>query len=254
MIFEAAYGEGTPMGGSAFAQNLNKLSVDEVLSFRARSFTAGNLVISADGVSLADLEKAAADFTGAASVASASPYTGGCVRRRADFSGDVHVALALPSQSTTQSCGAFRVLHSVLASRLAERTKGSDLGCVTTHLEGGLECMFISSSSTASAEALVNIAIGELKAIAADGKSGSAKNKVALSNLVALEGGDGASSVMLAAHYAGVGLKDFADVRGVTDADVKNAAQSMLKAVPAYAVTGASYGMQSYASICSALK
>lgn len=255
MTFEAAYGEGTAMGGSVFSHNLSTLNVDDVLAFRARNFTTGNLVIAADGVSMADIEKVAAGFTpGAVSTASVSPYTGGCVRRRADFNGDVHVSLAFPSLSGPKD-GAFRVVHSMLTDVLAEKTKGSDLGCIKTVREGGLECVFISASSTASAESLLALAVNELKAIASGShKSTAAQKKVSLHTLVSLEGGECATDVILAANAAGVSVADFADVRGVSAADVQAAAQHMLKAAPAYSVVGASYGMQSYASVCNLVK
>ena len=172
MVFEAAYGEGTPLGGSVYSHNLEKLSAADVLAYRSRNFTAGNLVIAADGVALSVLEQAAIRFAGAATNVS-SPYTGGCVRRRADFGGDVHVALAFPTQSGAQS-GAFRVLHSILTSQLRQKTKGSELGCVSTAMEGGLECVFLSASSTTSAETLLSVVVGELKAIAADASKASA--------------------------------------------------------------------------------
>jgi hypothetical protein len=254
MTFEAAYGEGTPMGGSVFSHNLQSLCVDDVLAFRSRNFTAGNLVIAADGVSMIDIEKVAASFTGAASAAATSPYTGGCVRRRADFGGDVHASLAFPSLSGPKS-GAFRVVHTMLADALAEKTKGSDLGCIKTVREGGLQCVYVSASSTGAAESLIALAVNELKAIASGShKSTAAQKKVSLCNLISLEGGECATDVMLAADAAGVSLADFADVRGVSGADVQAAAQSMLKAAPSYAVVGASYGMQSYASVCNLLK
>ena len=69
-----------------------------------------------------------------------------------------------------------------------------------------------------------------------------------------LEGGAGATDVMLAAASAGVSLKDYADVRSVSANDVKKAAEYMLKATPTYAVVGASYGMQTYSSVCNLLK
>lgn len=71
---------------------------------------------------------------------------------------------------------------------------------------------------------------------------------------MSLEGGESATDVMLAANAAGVSLSDFVDVRNVTSENVQSAAKSMLQTTPAYAVVGASYGMQSYASICSSLK
>ncbi|CAE7846428.1 unnamed protein product, partial [Symbiodinium microadriaticum] len=167
---------------------------------------------------------------------------------------DVHVALAFPTQSGAQS-GAFRVLHSVLSTRLCQRTKGTELGCVSTAMEGGLEAVFMSASSTASAEVLLALVVDELKNIAADaGKASAVAKKVSLHNLVGLEGGACATDVMLAASAAGVSLKDFADVRAVSASDVKKAAEFMLNATPAYAVVGASYGMQSYSSVCNLLK
>lgn len=251
MIFEAAYGEGTPMGGSFFSHSLNKLDAEDVLAYRSRNFTAGNLVIAADGVSLSELEKGAAGFVGSATSIADSPFVGGCVRRRADFNGEVHAAIAFPALPSAQN----RVLHNMLATRLAEKSKGTDLGSVSTFMEGGLECITVSAGSTAAAEALLSMAVAELKAVASGSdKSNAVQKKVSLSNLVSLEGGESATDVMLAANAAGVSLSDFVDVRNVTSDNVQSAAKSMLQTTPAYAVVGASYGMQSYASICSSLK
>jgi hypothetical protein len=43
MLHEAAFGEDSPLGGSLYAYNLNKLSVKDIMIFRRRNYNVGNL-------------------------------------------------------------------------------------------------------------------------------------------------------------------------------------------------------------------
>jgi hypothetical protein len=43
MLHEAAYGEGSPLGSSTFAVNLNKLSAEDVMSYRAHTYNGNNV-------------------------------------------------------------------------------------------------------------------------------------------------------------------------------------------------------------------
>ena len=43
MLHEAAYGEGSPLGSSTFALNMNTLSAEDVMSYRAHTYNGNNV-------------------------------------------------------------------------------------------------------------------------------------------------------------------------------------------------------------------
>lgn len=149
------------------------------------------------------------------------------------------------------------MLQEVLASRLkASNSVGSYASAFSIpYSDGGLIGAYCASSSVSGAESLVTSVLKELKAIATSSVDVSkAANKITLSNMVALEGGNSAADVMLAAHAQGLETMEYADVRNVSAKDVSEAAATMLKSNPAVAVLGSTYGLTSFDSIKAAMQ
>ncbi len=100
LLFEAAYGE-SPLGSSRLAPNLKKLTVADVLKYRAAHFVRGNVVVVGNGIGQEQLEAAinksvAALPEGPAVALPASAYVGGDVKVRTDLDGASLFGLAFP--------------------------------------------------------------------------------------------------------------------------------------------------------------
>lgn len=260
MLHEAAYGDGTPMGSSLYASDLKKLDVGDVMEYRLRNFKTNNLTVLANGVALDSLQGSTSRFLGSAETvpvaAIPSGFVGGSVRVRADLGGDTHVAVAFPAQAGAAG-KAYTVLQEVLASRLRDSSSaGNHVSAFSIpYSDGGLIGAYCASSSVAGAEELVNVVIKELKSIATTSIDVTkAANKLTLSNMVALEGGNEAADLMLAASAQGLDTMEFADLRNVTAKDVSAAAAAVLKTNPAIAVLGATYGLKSFDSMKSSMQ
>mmetsp|Transcript_2002 Transcript_2002/g.4143 ORF Transcript_2002/g.4143 Transcript_2002/m.4143 type:complete len:435 (+) Transcript_2002:145-1449(+) len=256
LVQEAAYGETSPLGGSRFAPNLSKLSVPSVLEYRAAHFVRSNLVVAGSGISHAALdalvEKSASQIPdGAAPTLAASAFVGGDAKVRT--SGPSQLALAFPVPGGDAG-KPYMVLHALLSAKLR-----SQQVCASAFLTsfagsaGGLVGMQSAGSATDAAK-YIAIAVAELKAIASKCPDiETLKQKVTLENFLALEG-ESTTAYLLAAHVSGANPASAGDVRSVTTASVSAAASAALKAVPAYAVLGATAGTPSYAEILSMLK
>jgi predicted Zn-dependent peptidase len=99
LIHEAAYGENTPLGGSLYAADLDALCPNEVIAYRNRVFTAGNLRVAVSGDASAKDLKALTEstlstgFAEGANAAAQIEYVGGDMRVRAN-TGRTRAALA----------------------------------------------------------------------------------------------------------------------------------------------------------------
>jgi predicted Zn-dependent peptidase len=99
LVHEAAYGENTPLGGSLYAADLDALCPTEVIAYRNRVFTAGNLRVAVSGNASAKDLKALTEstlstgFAEGANAASKNEFVGGDVRVRAN-TGRTRAALA----------------------------------------------------------------------------------------------------------------------------------------------------------------
>ncbi len=99
LLHEAAFGEASALGSSAFASNLNKLAVADVLQYRASHFVQGNVVVAGNGISQDRLDAAvnkgaSAIPAGAARTQAASAFVGGEVKVRTDLEGSSRFGLA----------------------------------------------------------------------------------------------------------------------------------------------------------------
>lgn len=242
MLHEAAYGELSTLGAPVYG-NLKKLHVSDVLEYRAKVFVAENVVITANGISTAALESLLGDSlehfpTASAPPSSVScPYVGGVEKVKKDLNGATYLGLAFPIPA-----GDAAKPYSVLQSML--KVKGLK-SFVNNYSSGGL-LGFTAAGTPSSAASILESAVAELKAIATKSTAEvDAKiKKVALSNMLALEGGDVTGFLLKA------GLAD----RSVTAASVSAAAAAVLKTVPSYAVLGKTAGAPSYATISQLVK
>jgi len=242
MLHEAAYGEVSPLGGSVYG-NLKKLAVSDVLEYRAKTFVAGNVVITANGLSSATLESMLSGSMASFPTASAPPssvscpYVGGVEKTRTDLNGMTYLGLAFPIPAG-EAAKPYSVLQGILSA------KGLS-SFVNNYSSGGLLGICAAGSPSVATSTLQS-AIAELKAIATNSSSevDAIKKKVALSNVLKLEGGD----------VTGALLSGAADVRSVSSESVSAAAAAALKAMPSYAILGKTAGTPTYADISKLVK
>ncbi len=273
LLHEAAYGETAPLGGSVFAQNVDRLKHEDVIAYRKTHFVADNIVVAASGISHEKLSalveqhvEGGKNATGVSSVmgidlnvtpisthksetaalSTASPFVGGVAKLRVDVGGESHLGLAFATPSG-DAAKPFKVLYRLLANKFGDSVFSFN------YSSGGL-MGYYTSGSAGAAGANVEALIAELKSIA----SGSvdvtvAKNKVALDHFLALESND-AASTLLDANVNGVSAQSSGDVRTVTKEDVAAAAKTALKSEPAYAVLGTTAFTPSFANILKSWK
>jgi len=261
LLHDAAFGENTPLGGSLYAANLDKLDVDAVLAFRAAHFTAPRITVAASGGVSHDALKQMVECylhsapAGAASPVPASPYQGGELKVRKDLDGQTYLGLAFPVPAGADAAKVYGVVHSALAAKVAsmDLPEGSSLSTfVAPYATGGIFGLHASGEPAAAASAL-EAGVAGLHAIAAGSAAVDGfKAKVHVDTVSALEG-DGAAEVLLAASQRGVSASALADYKGVSAAAVSAAAAAALKSTPAYAVLGATYGIPSFAAITKAV-
>jgi hypothetical protein len=137
----------------------------------------------------------------------------------------------------------------------------------TRNSSGGMFGVYVASSSAADTEQALSSFIAELKAVAAgSGDHSGAKTQVrllpfspshlpvqaTLENFGTLERDSGA--YMLAASKEGLSPIDFADLRSVSNDEVKAAAASALQSRPAFAAYGDTFGLLNYDALVALLK
>ncbi len=248
LLHDAAFGEGTPLGASAYASTLDKLCQDEVMAYRQAHFTAPRITVAASGGLSHDSLKQMVECylysvpAGAASAVPASPYQGGDMKVRADLDGQTYLGLAFPVPAG-DAAKPYSVVHSALSSKIASMglPSGSLSAFYAPYSTGGIFGVYASGTPAAASSAL-EAAVAELKAIAS-GTTGvdGYKAKAALEFQ-----SDASAQALLTASYA--------DVKSVSAAAVASAASAALKAVPTYAVLGATLGTPSYAAVAKMVK
>jgi predicted Zn-dependent peptidase len=234
LLHEAAYGENSPLGRAVTNESAAKAEVCDIMAFRSRQFTAGNLTISASGLSHESLRSAVDDafsgFSGAATSKEASPYTGGDLRVRANTDGVTYAGVAFPVPSGA-AAGAFQALASQLSGLK---------GVAAFHHQYSDSGIFGVRTSGTPAETSANIqsAINAIKTSGGNGK------RAAL-NAVDSADADGAlMNAVLTSVPTNAAQK-------VSASDVSSAAKAALSAKPAYAVYGNTKGAASYADVQS---
>jgi predicted Zn-dependent peptidase len=260
LLYEAAYGENTPMGTPVYT-SLADTAAASVSSFRKANFYAGNVVVSASGISIDSLRTMAelylhglpSDPPGTLLPIKASPYVGGDMKTRDNSVGSSHLALGFPVPKGAAG-EAYKVLAQALSSKIASMPVPKDSVACFLHqgASGGLLGIY-SHGQAAAATGFLEAAVAELKAIATAGAgTESAKVKTALDAFLALEGGKTGATVLLDATLSGT--SPVADSRKVTPASVSSAAKAALAAAPAYAVYGVTAGTPSYAAVTKMTK
>lgn len=248
LLHDAAFGECTPLGASVYASTLDKLCQDEVMAFRRAHFTAPRITVAASGgVSHESLKQMVECYlhtvpAGAASPIPASPYQGGDLKVRTDLDGQTYLGLAFPVPAG-EAAKPYSVVYSALSAKIDAMGLPADSlsAFYAPYSTGGIFGVYASGTPAAASSAL-EAAVAELKAIAsgATGVDGH-KAKVSLEYL-----SDATAGALLSASYA--------DVKSVSASAVSAAAAAALKAVPTYAVLGATLGTPSYTAVTKMVK
>ena len=248
LLHDAAFGESTPLGASTYASKLDKLCQDEVMAYRHAHFTAPRMTVAASGgVSHESLKQMVECYlhsvpAGSAVTVPASPYQGGDMKVRADMDGMTYLGLAFPVPAG-DAAKPYSVVYSALSAKIGAMglPSGSLSAFYAPYSTGGIFGVYASGTPAAATSAL-EAAVAELKAIAS-GSTGVDGHKAK----VALEfSADSSPDALLTAA--------FADVKSVTASAVASAAATALKAVPTYAVLGATLGTPSYTAVTKMVK
>ncbi len=231
LLHEAAYGENSPLGKPIHNTSALNADVCDLMAFRSRQYTAGNIVVTASGIShdhlKAAVEGAFAGHGGAASTPVSSPYQGGDIKVRTDLNGKTYAGVAFPVPA-----GAAASAYAVLANHL------SNIHGITAfhhqYSDSGIFGFRCSGSPSETAE-YIQVGLNALKS------SGSANSKGTALN--SIDSGD-ADGHLMNSIVTGVPLNAVASSN-----DVATAAKSALNSKPAYAVYGATSGTASYADV-----
>jgi len=263
LLHEAAYGEGSPMGGSQLARdgNLLNLKPEAALAYRAHQFTSNNLVIASSGVRHEMLQKWTqthlAGMAAGASSPIAATYTGGDAKMKGDFDGKTHMALAFPAPANSKP---HNVLRTMIGNKLSKAAQGGEVcAFLAPYASGGLWGFTASADNSAAANKLIEAAIQELKAVGANTVSTAeleaAKTQLTVQKSHELESGN-ATAVLLQAHLVKAAPRDSASFSKITAADVVAAAKASLAAdvTPSWAVLGKTAGAHNFATITKHLK
>jgi predicted Zn-dependent peptidase len=252
LIHETAFGETSPLGASFYNLNLDHLSTDSVLEYRANHFLRNNLVIAGNGISTEALksltDKYVNEIAAGASAGSlpSSTYTGGDNKVRVDLGGKTNLAVGFHAPVGSNG-KAYEVLRELLSTRLA----GKGVCASAFHFEHSKNGLLGVHTTGCPQTATKNLhsAVEELKAIASGSVDATAaKNKVSVANFSKLEGAH-ATTYLLNAYLAGEDASKLADNRSVTNEQVSQAAAKLLKTNPTYTVLGATAGTPTYSAI-----
>lgn len=97
----------TPLGGSVYADNIEKLDEKDSIQYAVDNFVLENVVISGSGVDhdhLKQLVKVSfADLKKGKAVKASSSWVGGDVRIRKDLDGVSHVGIGFPIKESNGS-------------------------------------------------------------------------------------------------------------------------------------------------------
>jgi predicted Zn-dependent peptidase len=262
LLHEAAFGEGSAMGGSQLAAdgNLLNLSPDAALAYRAHQFTANNLVIAASGVRHEKVEQWTRTYlNGMAAAPAAAPasvaYTGGDAKLKADYNGQTHLALAFPAAANSKS---HNVLRTMIGNKVSKAAVEGDIcAFLAPYARGGLWGFTASANSSAAANKLIESAVKELKAAAAGTVAAAeleaAKNQLSVQKTTELESGN-ATAALLQAHLTKMAPREAANFSNITAADVTAAAKASLAATPSWVVLGKTAGAHNFATVANLLK
>jgi len=103
LIHEVAYGESSPYGSSFYAEDLNFLTPESVLTFRAKQYLSGNITVISSGVPHEAISALAECYlhripVGKSTVPKAT-YIGGEMKVRSKAKGASYAGVAFPIDS-----------------------------------------------------------------------------------------------------------------------------------------------------------
>lgn len=262
LLHEAAYGEGTPLGSPKLAASLDAVSGDEAMGYRTANFKSGNIIVTASGISgdkhndLAGLiEKVFAPLASGAGSKAASPYVGGYAKAKKDVNGQTYLGLAFPTP-TGEQAKSYKVLESVLSSKLSVAPKGAVTPFLSLYSTEGIIGAYAKGDSSAAASTYLEAFVAELKAIAKGVSADIIKAHVAsvsLKDALEVDNKD-ATKALLSSSILGVPITKISDYSSVSASTVSAAAIKILSSNPSYAVLGNSIGAPSYQTIISKVK
>lgn len=249
-LYEAAYGELTPLGGSLYSENLPNLDVKEFSSFVSSHFKSGNIIISSSGVSHESLkqlvESVFNDTVSGESSSGLSTYQGGYMKVRKDLSGSSYVGLGF--EVFPQQVASNKVLMSLLVKSVSSKTNLNTV--FSTFSKTGFIGFIISGESEVTATDTKEI-ISNLKAIAKSCPPiENIKKQIKLDYTLSLEG-DKKTSALLELALGRNFVKSLDDV---SSKSVSVVANQVLTSIPSYVVLGKTYGTLSYNEVINLLK
>jgi predicted Zn-dependent peptidase len=162
LLHEAAFGDESPLGSTFLPskREFDELSLENVLAYRAKTFVASNVVVTASGVSLATLKALLETHLhelpkGAGKVVPASPYIGGDVKVKADLGGRTVMGLGFP---VSGSVGSALLVKDVLIGKHKNVTASLDV-----YTAGGLLSFVIDGASPQDATATLEAVVADIK-------------------------------------------------------------------------------------------
>lgn len=178
LLHEAAYGEETPLGSPFLPskREFKALSAEAVLAFRARTYASSNLIVTASGISAANLKVLLESHLhglpkGGEKAISLppSPYMGGDVKVKADLEGKTVLGLGF---NVAGAKGAELLVQSLITAKLGKSHHVTSF--CHTYVSSTLLGFVVEGQSPAAASAALEAIVAELKSMAsssADSKS-----------------------------------------------------------------------------------
>lgn len=252
LLHEASFGELTPLGGSVYAESLDKLDELQVLQFATENLDTEKIVVAASGVSHDKVKQLVeAAFNNFVHIPSPkvapSPFTGGEVRIRKDLDGASYVALGLPASPASYQ--ANKALVQLLQKLLPQYEV-----VYNHHVLGGLIGFYYSGDAVGS-QRFVADSVAAVKALsqsAAGASFDAVKTKNLLEHKLSFDGD--ATRALLNATVLKAG--DAKSLESLTAQDVSAAAARAYAggAHPGYVVLGKTFGTHVYSAVVNLFK
>ena len=225
------------------------LSYDDVLAYRAKTYTASNLVVTASGIPATNLRVLLEAYLhelpkGSGSIVPTSPYTGGDVRVKADLEGKTVIGIGFPIAANDSSA---LLLKDMVLSKLK-----SVSGIYQGYSSGGLLGFIIEGSDPQAATAGMEAVIAEIKQLSVSSSAAAVealRKHISLELITAYESSAFTTAAVRAAAAGKVHAPQAVGVLDIPMSAVAQTAKSLLSAPPAYAVYGRTAGTPNYAAV-----
>ena len=230
------------------------LSYDSVLAYRAKTYTASNLVVTASGIPATNLRVLLEAYLhelpkGAGRVLHSSPYIGGDVRMKADLDGKTVIGLGFPLPENDSSA---LLLKDMVLSKL-----NSVCGVYHPYSSGGLLGFVIEGSNPQEASAGLEKLISEIKQLAVFSSASTVealRKHISLELISAYESSAFTTAAIRAAAAGKVNPPNSVGVLDIPMSAVAQSAKTLLNATPAYVVYGRTAGTPNFAAVSKMLK